>query len=268
MVGQAGDADRDYRWLGSTLQPAGDQRAHRRPTVPHSSRHPALPGFDVLPPFLVHRTSRIDPARFETLRDELGKRLDHLWRTEPIAYRKQNGGDYDIPAPNAQGRRGASAGRLCRACRTAVTAPGAGACSVVTSSEFLGEPFDRTDHLLGGVLNLDDHRTGLVGQPGCTACSRLANMLRTASSASAWFCCALTISSVAVLVRAASCRTSSATTAKPRPWSPALAASMAAFNASRLVCAAIPPMVWTMELISSDCFRAPRCHRWRTAPGR
>lgn len=31
-------------WLGITLQPAGDQRAHRRPTVPHSSRHPALPG--------------------------------------------------------------------------------------------------------------------------------------------------------------------------------------------------------------------------------
>jgi len=28
---------------------------------------------------------------------------------------------------------------------------------------------------------------------------------------------------------------------------------MAAFNASRLVCAAMPPMVWTMELISSDC---------------
>ncbi|MBK3758206.1 NAD(P)H-dependent oxidoreductase [Stutzerimonas frequens] len=56
------------------------------------------PGFDVLPPFLVHRTSRIDRARFDTLRDELGKRLDDLWRTEPIAYRKQNGGDYDIPA--------------------------------------------------------------------------------------------------------------------------------------------------------------------------
>ena len=56
------------------------------------------PGFDVLPPFLVHRTSRIDRTRFDTLRDELGKRLDDLWRTEPIAYRKQNGGDYDIPA--------------------------------------------------------------------------------------------------------------------------------------------------------------------------
>ena len=48
------------------------------------------------------------------------------------------------------------------------------------------------------------------------------------------------ISWVDWVVRAASPRTSSATTAKPRPASPARAASMAAFNASRLVCSAIP----------------------------
>ncbi len=41
-------------------------------------------------------------------------------------------------------------------------------------------------------------------------------------------------------VRAASARTSSATTAKPRPCSPARAASMAALRASRLVCSAMP----------------------------
>ncbi len=29
---------------------------------------------------------------------QLGKRLDDLWIEEPIAYRKQNGGDYEIPA--------------------------------------------------------------------------------------------------------------------------------------------------------------------------
>lgn len=56
------------------------------------------PGFDVLPPFVVHRTSRIDAARFACIQQELGQRLDDLWRTEPIAYRKQNAGDYEIPA--------------------------------------------------------------------------------------------------------------------------------------------------------------------------
>lgn len=56
------------------------------------------PGFDVLPPFVVHRTSRIDEVRFAGLCEALGERLDNLWRTEPIAYRKQNAGDYEIPA--------------------------------------------------------------------------------------------------------------------------------------------------------------------------
>ncbi|MNP02547.1 hypothetical protein D3C76_944020 [compost metagenome] len=48
------------------------------------------------------------------------------------------------------------------------------------------------------------------------------------------------ISSVEAWVRRAKVRTSSATTANPRPISPALAASMAALSASRLVCSEIP----------------------------
>ena len=47
------------------------------------------------------------------------------------------------------------------------------------------------------------------------------------------------ISTVDSLVCLAKLRTSSATTANPRPFSPARAASMAAFNASKLVCSAI-----------------------------
>jgi NAD(P)H dehydrogenase (quinone) len=55
------------------------------------------PGFEVLPPFVVYRTSRVDEARFDTIRDELGRRLDTLATATPIAFRPQNGGDYDIP---------------------------------------------------------------------------------------------------------------------------------------------------------------------------
>lgn len=55
------------------------------------------PGFEVLPPFVVYRTSRVDEARFDTIREELGRRLDTLATTTPIAFRPQNGGDYDIP---------------------------------------------------------------------------------------------------------------------------------------------------------------------------
>lgn len=56
------------------------------------------PGFDVLPPYLVYRTSRTDEARLAGIRDALGKRLDDLWTTAPIPFRPQNGGAYEIPA--------------------------------------------------------------------------------------------------------------------------------------------------------------------------
>jgi NAD(P)H dehydrogenase (quinone) len=56
------------------------------------------PGFDVLPPFVVYRTSRVDEAKYEEVSDALGQRLDALWSTAPIAFRSQNGGAYAIPA--------------------------------------------------------------------------------------------------------------------------------------------------------------------------
>jgi NAD(P)H dehydrogenase (quinone) len=56
------------------------------------------PGFDVLPPYVVYRTGRMDQVRFERIRSELGRRLDDLASTVPIPFRPQNGGDYDIPA--------------------------------------------------------------------------------------------------------------------------------------------------------------------------
>ncbi|MNS86378.1 hypothetical protein D3C72_1202800 [compost metagenome] len=74
----------------------------------------------------------------------------------------------------------------------------------------------------------------------CRAAWLLALMTSTAASElpcrrsiMSWIC------AVDCWVRWASRRTSSATTAKPRPCSPARAASMAAFSASRLVCSAM-----------------------------
>ncbi len=82
--------------------------------------------------------------------------------------------------------------------------------------------------------------------------SRLVCMIE----ATCWvpFCSAATspsISSVDFCVRCASPRTSSATTANPRPASPARAASMAALSASRLVCSATARItVITLPILS------------------
>ena len=64
---------------------------------------------------------------------------------------------------------------------------------------------------------------------------------------------ALPTSVVEVMVFSAKLRTSSATTAKPRPASPALAASIAAFRASRLVWSAMSEMTFMIWLMDSAC---------------
>jgi NAD(P)H dehydrogenase (quinone) len=56
------------------------------------------PGFDVLPPFVIYRTSRVDDAGFARACDALGQRLDTLATTAPIPFRPQNSGAYEIPA--------------------------------------------------------------------------------------------------------------------------------------------------------------------------
>lgn len=56
------------------------------------------PGFEVLPPFPVYRTGRIDDASFAATCEALGARLDGLWTDAPIPFRAQNAGDYEIPA--------------------------------------------------------------------------------------------------------------------------------------------------------------------------
>lgn len=56
------------------------------------------PGFDVLPPHVIYRTGKIDEHGFQQVSEAFGQRLDQLWTTDPIPYRRQNAGDYDIPA--------------------------------------------------------------------------------------------------------------------------------------------------------------------------
>ncbi|MHA4867350.1 NAD(P)H-dependent oxidoreductase [Duganella sp. PWIR1] len=56
------------------------------------------PGMEVLPPLMVYRARSMDDARFAGLCVQLGQRLDTLATTPPIPYRRQNAGDYEIPA--------------------------------------------------------------------------------------------------------------------------------------------------------------------------
>lgn len=56
------------------------------------------PGFDVLPPYVLYRTGKLDDARHRQALAELGERLDTLATATPIPYRMQNGGDYEIPS--------------------------------------------------------------------------------------------------------------------------------------------------------------------------
>lgn len=54
-------------------------------------------GFAVLPPFVAYRVDRFDQAAFQTIADRLRERVRSLTVTDPIPYRCQNGGDYEIP---------------------------------------------------------------------------------------------------------------------------------------------------------------------------
>jgi NAD(P)H dehydrogenase (quinone) len=56
------------------------------------------PGFDVLPPFVLFKSSAMNTARHNETLNALGARLDNAMQTAPIAYRSQNRGDYLIPA--------------------------------------------------------------------------------------------------------------------------------------------------------------------------
>lgn len=55
------------------------------------------PGFDVLPAHVIYRASAIDAAGFDAEAARLRERIRHIEAEVPIAYRKQNFGEYRIP---------------------------------------------------------------------------------------------------------------------------------------------------------------------------
>ncbi|MER7962316.1 NAD(P)H-dependent oxidoreductase [Streptomyces ardesiacus] len=56
------------------------------------------PGFEVLPPFVLHGADRLGEDGFEDAAKAWRERLLSLETTEPIAFRPQNHGDYEIPS--------------------------------------------------------------------------------------------------------------------------------------------------------------------------
>ncbi|WP_437733561.1 NAD(P)H-dependent oxidoreductase [Sorangium sp. So ce1335] len=56
------------------------------------------PGFSVLEPFVVYRAERMNEERFRAITTDLDRRLERLFVEEPIPYRRQNHGDYEIPS--------------------------------------------------------------------------------------------------------------------------------------------------------------------------
>lgn len=69
------------------------------------------PGFSVLPPLVLYRVQKSAQERFDSWCTALAQRLDRLAQDQPIAFRRQNGGEYAIPALTlredlAEGERG------------------------------------------------------------------------------------------------------------------------------------------------------------------
>jgi NAD(P)H dehydrogenase (quinone) len=54
-------------------------------------------GFTVLPAFVVYQSDRFDDEKFRPTAIELRQKLKSLSDERPIAYRRQNGGDYELP---------------------------------------------------------------------------------------------------------------------------------------------------------------------------
>ncbi|MFJ7988550.1 NAD(P)H-dependent oxidoreductase [Streptomyces sp. NPDC096351] len=64
--------------------------------IQHGILH--YPGIEVLPPFVVHGADRMSAEEYPDVAKAWEQRLLTLETTEPIAFRRQNFGDYEIPS--------------------------------------------------------------------------------------------------------------------------------------------------------------------------
>ena len=110
-----------------------------------------------------------------------------------------------------------------------------------SSVEAMNQVQSKMDEVLSNIENTDQTANQIAAAAEELAATEESEWLRTSLTTSLTW-------PVASDVCSASLRTSSATTAKPLPCSPALAASMAAFSASRSVFLA---MAWMVSMISS-----------------
>ena len=106
---QARHADRHRRRLAAALRSARRQRPIDDLLFPINHGILYYPGYTVLPPFVTYSADRLDEARFAATADSLRERMRTLETTAPIAYRRQNGGDYLIPSMELRDGLGAAA---------------------------------------------------------------------------------------------------------------------------------------------------------------
>jgi NAD(P)H dehydrogenase (quinone) len=80
------------------------------------------PGIEVLPPFVLYGTDRMTGEDYPDVAKAWEQRLLTLESTEPIAFRRQNFGDYQIPLAAPEGGTGALGPHGFRAARARLTA--------------------------------------------------------------------------------------------------------------------------------------------------
>lgn len=62
------------------------------------TRGAVLPLLRRTAPHVLFRVGKMDQTRLMSIREELATRLDRMWTDPPVPFRRQNHGDYEIPA--------------------------------------------------------------------------------------------------------------------------------------------------------------------------